>query len=210
MIPKVREDDFDENGVLRDSGIKTAVSVGGNEVMDTVVRGTGGKRGRHRGVKALKGARIGLLLLAVVVVVISTIFVINISSIRDARNVLNDVDNTFTSLESGISRVQSLASYFVIHDEASYQKALNAVDMIPSLKATLFGSGSEGYHFSGTSVSADLAPTYEVVEVQYEYSPNSAVDSYFMVVNVDYKTSARTFYVMCAFTDGILTSFHIY
>lgn len=220
MIPNVRETDFDENGVLKDGEDTMGVSIGirgkngevdGSGGKKSGIRmGSNKKRGRRRGVKVLRGARIGLLLLAMVVVVLSTIFVVNISSIRDARNVLSDVDNTFTLLESGISRVQSLASYFVIHDEASYQKALNAVDMIPSLKATLFGGGADGYHFRGTAVSADLAPTYEVIDVQYGYSPNSDVASYFLVVNVDYKTSERIFYVMCEMSDGILTSFHIY
>ena len=156
----------------------------------------------------IRGVRIGFIIFVVLLLIGATVVAVNVSQVADAKKLLEEVDDKYTYLESGIERVKQVGQFLTIHDEASFQSALNSIEIAPSLKNTLFSTDSTGaYHYTGT-VSTE-APSYNVVEVQYS-EPKGEEAEYYMTVNVMYSDGTRVYHVICSMQEGVLTSYHVY
>ena len=158
----------------------------------------------------IRGVRIGFIIFVVLLLTGATVVAVNVSKVADAKKLLEEVDDKYTYLESGIERVKQVGQFLTIHDEASFQSALNSIEIAPSLKNTLFSTDSTGaYHYTGT-VSTE-APSYNVVEVQYSEPKEQGKEAeYFMTVNVMYSDGTRVYHVICSMQEGVLTSYHVY
>ena len=163
------------------------------------------KRRRHKKLKHIISFMFAAILFSVLGVCIW-----NAMQMTKTTELVNTIDDTFTKQETGITNVQRLGKLLTIHDSKSYDWVMKNIDMTPALKSSLFIPNEDGsYTFKGTPVSDELAPTYELVEVQYEDSDNPL--SYLAVFNITRQDkTVVSYFVTCEFRDNTLTAFHIY
>ena len=158
--------------------------------------------------KVLRRIMVGLF--SVIFIAVLGVFIWNAIQLKTAESLVDSIDNTYTKQETGLSNVQKLGALLTIHDSESYDWVMNNVEMTPTLKRMLFTPDSDGvYRYMGTPISDEIAPTYELVEVQYSQSTNPL--SYLAVFNVtlqDGKT--RSYFITCSYSENVLTAFHIY
>lgn len=165
-------------------------------------------RNRKRRHKKLKHI-ISFMFVAILLTVLG-VCVWNALQMTKTTELVNTIDDTFTQQETGITNVQRLGKLLTIHDSKSYDWVMSNIEMTPALKRSLFTPNDDGsYSFKGTPVSDELAPTYELVEVQYENSDNPL--SYLAVFNVTRQDkTVMSYFVTCEFRGNTLTAFHIY
>ena len=143
----------------------------------------------------------------VVIVSILGVALWNTYQVKQVQDLALQVDNSYTKQETGISNVRRLGNLLTIHDKQSFQWVQNNIDMSDSLRETLFPTVNGERQFTGQSISADNAPTFELVEVQYAKSDEPL--SYLAVFNVMSEQGVKIYYVTCEFIGNALTAFHI-
>ena len=164
-----------------------------------------GKNKRHKKLRRIMVAIFSVLFFACL-----GVFAWNSIQMLSVRELASTIDDSFTKQESGISNVKKLGNLLTIHDTKSFNWVMENIEMTPSLKRSLFIPNEDGsYTYKGTSTSDDIAPTYEVVEVQYEEGDDPL--SYLAVFNVTLgNDTVRSYFVTCKFDGNILTAFHVY
>lgn len=152
-----------------------------------------------------KAKRIVLIIFCTLMVIIIGIWGYNAIQYQQVKDIASTVDDTFTAMETGKSNVEKLGNLFTIYDTESYDWVYNNIKMTDNVRRTLLPDKT----FQGTSMSKDYAPTYTVVDIQYENRKD--VLSYLAVFNVSFHTGVtKTYYVKCEYDDDTLMSINIY
>lgn len=200
--------DADEVEVIDLRNVDTKEPKKDNDLLNKLGDYVHKKRKRKRTHRKLKHV-IAFMLTAVLLMVIG-VAIWNSIQMNQAEELIAKIDNTYTMQESGISQVEKLGNLLTIHDSASYNWVIENINMTTSLKRSLFSTDENGeYTFQGTPVSNEIAPKFELIEVQYASTVKTL--SYLAVFNVTREDgSVMQYFVTCEFTDNVLTAFHIY
>lgn len=152
-----------------------------------------------------KAKRIVLIIFSVLLVIILVIWGYNAIQYQQVKNVASTVDDTFTPQETGKSNVEKLGNLFTIYDKDSYDWVYNNIKMTDNVRKTLLPDKT----YQGTSLSKDYAPTFTVVDIQYENRKD--ILSYLATFNVSFSNGiTKTYFVKCEYDDDTLTSINIY
>lgn len=162
-----------------------------------------GKDGKRLGGRKLVRRIITLCcLLALIILVIVSIYNSNVT--KQYRDLVDTIDSRLDKYEYDFDTVKKVADILGVHDSDSYDAVLQEIDMSDAVRNKFFSSDK----YTGTPTNA---PTVEVLDVQYQYTPNEEERSYLLTVNVDYGTgSFKTYYMTCSFLQTTLTSLAIY
>lgn len=169
------------------------------------------RRKNRRKTRKHKKLRVVTMFLSLIIVIVTLgVCIWNGLHMEKAQYLVEQIDDTFTLHESGISDVKKLGNFFTIHDSKSFDWIMKNIKMTPSLKRILFTPDSNGeYKFTGTPIADEKAPTVELKEVQYEESSDPL--SYLAVFNVTREDgSVMQYFVKCVYKNEVLIEFHIY